>query len=194
MDVNSSKHRPQKTQTSKSTAPLSTIFQSLWSSSLATTLHRARRIAIDVSQIWPELAEQQHKLVQDIVFLVCTLQNDLEVLYLVDYSAGPGRYHPQRKAEEMMQKEGNDGAAAGIVSMEAWNREMQRQGDVIHGVGKIWREIFDLEKLGWHARHPAFVFGEMFGEVVRLQQGNWFGEGQKQAVFKGVRVLVAQDE
>lgn len=212
-----------------STAPLSTIFQSLWSRELATTLHRARRIAIDVSQIWPELAEQQHKLVQDIVFLVCTLQNDLEVLYLVDYSAGPGRYHPQRKAEAMMQKEGSElyralhghllvgnsqqqtssaakesnyngagapaaAAAAATVDMEAWEREMQRQGDVIQGVGKVWREVFDLEKLGWHARHPAFVFGEMFSEVVRLQQGNWFGEGQKQAVFKGVRVLVAQDE
>lgn len=168
-------------------APLSTIFRSLWSRELAAALHAARRVAIDVSQVWPELAEQQHKLVQDIVFLVCSLQNDLEVLYLVDYAA-------PRAARDLMAREGSLYRSLHCHGPEVWEREMQREGDVIHGVGTLWREVFDLKGLGWHQQHPAFLFGEMFSEVVRLQQGNWFGEGEKQAVFKGVRVLVAEDE
>lgn len=179
-------------------SPLSDIFQSMWSPALATALHSARRVAIDVSQIWPELAQQQHKLVQDIVFLVCTLQNNLEVLYLVDYS--------------QQQQQGSAAAAAAAAGATsttkdselyarfhsyygpAWEAEKDRPADVIHGNGTVWREVFDFERLGWHERHPGFVFGEMFGEVVRLQQGQWFGEGEKKATFQGVRVLVAESE
>ncbi|KAF3766169.1 hypothetical protein M406DRAFT_330008 [Cryphonectria parasitica EP155] len=181
-------------------APLSAIFRSCWSRELAAALHGARRVAIDVSQIWPELAEQQHRLVQDVVFLVCTLQNDLEVLYLVDYSAGRYPRAGAGIAKELMGREGglyralHSRAGGQTEGGDWWERELQRKGDVIHGADRVWREVFDLEKLGWHERHPAFVFAEMFGEVVRLQQGNWFGEGQKQAAFKGVRVLVAEDK
>lgn len=72
--------------------------------------------------------------------------------------------------------------------------EDNRQPDVIRGVGKTWREIFDLEALGWHEKHPGFVFGETISEVIRLQQGSWHGQGNKRPTFKGVRVLVAEDE
>lgn len=173
-------------------APLSTIFQSLWSPALATALHNARRVAIDVSQIWPELAQQQHKLVQDIVFLVCTLQNNLEVLYLVDYSQQVGQNALSAKTLAAS-KESELYARFHSYGPER-EVEKNRPADVIHGNGTVWREIFDFERLGWHERHPGFVFGEMFGEVVRLQQGQWFGEGEKKATFQGVRVLVAENE
>lgn len=173
-------------------APLSTIFQSLWSPALATALHNARRVAIDVSQIWPELAQQQHKLVQDIVFLVCTLQNNLEVLYLVDYTQHPGQNIPDAKILAAS-KESELYARFHSYGPER-EAEKDRSADVIHGNGTVWRETFDFERLGWHERHPGFVFGEMFGEVVRLQQGQWFGEGEKRATFQGVRVLVAENE
>lgn len=171
-------------------APLSSIFQSLWSPSLAAALYNSRRIAIDVSQIWPNLAEDQHRLVQDIVFLACTVQNDLEVLYLVDYSAGIGANHA-RAAKDLMEK--NDNGLCRRLHHD-WETDKMRKGDVIEGVGMTWREVFGLEKLGWHERHPGFVFGEIFDEVVRLQQANWYGKGNSQATFKGVRVLVAEDE
>lgn len=171
----------------KDGAPLSTIFQSMWSPALASALHSARRVAIDVSQIWPELADHQHKLVQDIVFLACTLQSSLEVLYLVDYS------QEQNIAKHLASKESELHSRFHSYGSER-DTEKTRKADVIHGNGTLWREVFDLESLGWHERHPGFVFGEIFGEVVRLQQGQWFGEGEKKASFRGVRVLVAENE
>lgn len=178
---------------------LSDIFQSMWSPALATALHNARRVAIDVSQIWPELAQQQHKLVQDIVFLVCTLQNNLEVLYLVDYSQqGATAASASAPASAAKTLAGTSKESELYARFHSYGPEREaeksRPADVIHGNGTVWREVFDFERLGWHERHPGFVFGEMFGEVVRLQQGQWFGEGEKKATFKGVRVLVAASE
>lgn len=202
-------------------APLTALFQSSWSPALATALHAARRVAIDVGQIWPSLAEEQHRLVRDVVFLACTMQHDLEVLYLVDYSGGgsSSRLLPASSSSSTTtttttttssgpSTHGNDLMSKTPGSLyerfhcpaladEAWEKERARPGDVIRGgCGAVWREVFDLEALGWHERHAGFVFGEVFGEVVRLQQGNWFGEGGgrgSRAAFKGVRVLVAEE-
>lgn len=177
--------------------PLSALFQALWSPALASALHTARRVAIDVASIWSALGfvdgqqgqgqgKRQQKLLQDVVFLVCTLQNALEVLYLVDYS------QPAARAAELKSKDGE--LHARLQSGSRSGEEAAREGDVIHGNGMVWREVFDLEGLGWDERHCGFVFGDMFGEVVGLQQGSWFGEGEKKATFLGVRVLVAEDE
>lgn len=220
------------------THPLSAIFQALWSPHLAEALHTARRIAINVSQIWPTLGDiesssgadqsrhQHHsRLVQDIVFLACTIQDNLEVLYLVDSSSTLGgnsrrkrsgcnnanslqsvkssplyrALHPSSKDPETHYHDTSSTNSNETEAHNAWQRlhdeqEQQRQPDVIRGVGKVWREVFDLEALGWHEKHPGFVFGETMGEVIRLQQGSWHGQGVKNPSFKGVRVLVAEDE
>lgn len=252
---------------SPSTHPLSAIFQALWSPPLARALHTARRIAIDVSQTWPILgntsttdssasslseADQQQqqqqyhaRMIQDIVFLACTIQNDLEVLYLVDYSSAnsaratrtrrcsrhradddttsttilvpsPAPAPPSQRTSPLyralnpstkdpqeiittinIDNSENDETQ---TTQEAWDalqddeQERDRQPDVIHGVGRRWRETFDLEALGWHEKHPGFVFGETLGEVIRLQQGSWHGQGSKRPTFKGVRVLVVEEE
>lgn len=182
-----SDHQPQ---------PLSALFQSLWSPALATALHGARRVAIDVAHIWPALGAVdkalQQRLVQDVVFLVCTLQNALEVLYLVDYSRPEGSAaRALRSRDGELYSRLNESYCGNTLDRGA---ERLREPETIHGNGTVWREVFDLEGLGWHERHPGFVFGEMFGEVVRLQQGQWFGEGERKATFEGVKVLVAENE
>lgn len=230
------------------TSPVSAIFESIWSQELAGALHRARRVAIDVSQLWPDLwargvdgggGEQQqggnggeeddreHEeageaeaevledgeeddaggnddgslIMQDIAFLACTMQHELEVLYLVDYSAGSCDSHPSSlKAQDLMEKR-DEGLYRALRNGETWQKEKARKPDVIQGVGKVWREVFDLEKLGWDEEHPGFVFAEMFAEVIKMQQGNWMGDDsqdgevtKERAKFQGVRVLVAEDE
>lgn len=231
------------------TSPLSAIFESVWSQELAGALHRARRVAIDVSQLWPGLSscgaaggeqqggdgggdgEGQHGeengeggeaevlgdeqeaaggnddgslIMQDIAFLACTMQHNLEVLYLVDYCAGRCDSCPSQpsslRARDLMDRR-DDGLYQALRNGETWQKEKVRQPDVIQGVGKVWREVFDLEKLGWDEEHPGFVFAEMFAEVVKMQQGNWMGDenqdgefAREKPKFQGVRVLVAEDE
>lgn len=238
-------------------SPLSAIFESVWSQELSGALHRARRVAIDVSQLWPDLSsscgaaggEQQQGgdgggegeggqqgeeetgggetevleqegeeeeedeaggnddgslIMQDIAFLACTMQHDLEVLYLVDYCAGWCDSCPSQpsslRARDLMDRR-DDGLYRALRNGETWQKEKARRPDVIQGVGKVWREVFDLEKLGWDEEHPGFVFAEMFAEVVKMQQGNWIGDdsqeeggAREKAKFQGVRVLVAEDE
>lgn len=229
-------------------SPISAIFESIWSQELAGALHRARRVAIDVSQLWPDLwargvggggddggeqqqggdggeqGDREHEevdedevevleeeeaggnddgslIMQDIAFLACTMQHDLEVLYLVDYCAGRCDSHPSSlKAQDLMERR-DEGLYQALRNGETWQKEKMRKPDVIQGVGKVWREVFDLEKLGWDGEHPGFVFAEMFAEVIKMQQGNWMGDdGQdgeatkERAKFQGVRVLVAEDE
>lgn len=173
---------PAATKSAPLPPPLTAIFQSLWSDSLAAALYGARRVALDVSQIWPQLVDEAlaGRLVHDVAFLACTLQNELEALYLVveDSSSSLRARELQTKGELYRRLQGVE----------------DRDPDVIHGVGKAWREVFDLEGLGWHERCPGFAFAEMFGEAVRLQQGNWYGDGERKATFQGVRVLIAEDE
>ncbi|KAK2607626.1 hypothetical protein N8I77_006289 [Diaporthe amygdali] len=206
------------------TSPISAMFESIWSEELAGALHRARRVAIDVSQLWPDLGARgggdgqqvegeegeegseelgpndDSLIMQDIAFLACTMQSDLEVLYLVDYCAGRCGSSSSLRGRDLMSRR-DEGLYRALRNGETWQKEKSRQPDVIHGVGKVWREVFDLEKLGWDEKHPGLAFAEMFGEVVRMQQGNWMGEdGQDGEVakakmkFQGVRFLVAEDE
>ncbi|ROW08586.1 hypothetical protein VPNG_06232 [Cytospora leucostoma] len=135
-------------------SPISAMFESVWSEELAKALHYARRIAIDVSQLWPDLAGGQSDLLQDIAYLACVLQNDLEVLYLVDYCAGRCN---SAKAGDLMSRDaglyrkmychGNGGVSG--FDKGAWDHEKRREPDVFHGVGRLWREVFDVEKMNW---------------------------------------------
>lgn len=189
------------------TSPLSAMFECIWSDGLSSALHRARRVAIDVSQLWPDLAGGEADLImQDVEYLACVLQNDLDVLYLVDYCAGRCNNQGFKVAGMagtmvggLYRKMFGYGCGGGDDEKRAWDLESRRRPDVVHGVGKIWREVFELEKLGWGEKHPGFVFAEAFSKVVRIQQSNDVGQGGEGAVnsdlkFKGVRVLIAEDE
>lgn len=154
--------------------------------------------------------------------MACTIQNDLEVLYLVDSSSASIRnatrarsdcneadslqgvgssplyraLHPFSKDPEIHHHHNNNTNSSNEAETQDAGEGLQgeRQPDVIHGVGKVWREVTKLEALGWHEKHPGFVFGETMNEVIRLQQGSWHGQGAKKPTFKGVRVLVAEDD
>lgn len=186
-------------------SPISAMFEGIWSEELASALHHAKRVALDVSQLWPDLADGQSDLLQDVAYLGCVLHVDLEVLYLVDYCAG--RCHGA-KVSGLMSRDGElyrrlygyCAGGGGGARGDEWDQERRRKPDALYGVGKIWREIFDLEKLGWGERHPGLAFAETFSEVVRLQQANcvdidgYEGRFNRDVKFKGIRVLIAEDE
>lgn len=143
-------------------------------------------------------------IVQDVAFLASTMQHNLEVLYLVDYRAGRCESHHSRpaylKARDLMERR-DDGLYRALRNGKTWKKEKTRKPDVIQGVGKVWREVFDLEKLGWDEKHPGIVFAEMFAEVVKMQQQDCMGGDHQSGAdrkenmgFKGVRVLVTEDE
>ncbi|KUI62795.1 hypothetical protein VP1G_11457 [Cytospora mali] len=186
-------------------SPISALFESIWSEALASTLHYARRVAIDVSQLWPDLTEGQSEVLQDVAFLACVLQNDLEVLYLVDYCAGRcnggAKVGGLRSSEWKLYRKlyGYGSCGGSDPRKDCWDKERRRHPDIFHGVGKIWREVFGLEEMGWDEEHPGLAFAEAFSEVVRLQQDNCIGDVDERTVkkklkFKGVRVLIAEDE
>ncbi|POS73537.1 hypothetical protein DHEL01_v208067 [Diaporthe helianthi] len=235
------------------TSPLSAIFESIWSQELEGALHRARRVALDVSQLWPDLGarlagdrgdvgeEQRGDLVedggeqdaqdgageaavlegedgedgeidsislimQDIALLASTMQHNLEVLYLVDCCIGRYDSHtslarPASLKARDLEETRDDGLYRTLRNGITPKEEKTRKPDVIQGVGKVWREVFDLERLGWDEKHPGFVFAEMFAEIVKMQQqecmggDNHDGDVAKERIgFKGVRVLVTEDE
>lgn len=66
---------------------IGTVLESLWSSEMADTMHNARRIALDVTETWTG-SSVVTLIIEEIAFLACTLQHNLEVLYLVDYCVG----------------------------------------------------------------------------------------------------------
>jgi hypothetical protein len=96
----------------------------------------------------------------------------LEVLYLVDYCAG--RCRPLGEATWNAKKE-----------REQEHGE-KRLGDVIHGVGTIYREVVELQRLGWHEDHPARALARVLKSTIRAQQG-------AAQTFLGVRGLVCED-
>ncbi|KZL66554.1 multicopper oxidase [Colletotrichum tofieldiae] len=83
--------------------------------------------------------------------------------------------------------------ARGGLYRELQNRDidnaMVRTPDIIYGVGKTYREVFDLEGLGWSHEHPNYVFARGVDEVIRSQQADTDKQG-----FEGVRVLLVEDE
>ncbi|KAK7426655.1 hypothetical protein QQZ08_006833 [Neonectria magnoliae] len=161
------------------------VLRCQWSAELAAALQGARKVALDVVEGW---VFSPHDTLgwDEITHLASTLHRDLEVLYLVDNCAGRcgqcGRH--QIKAGELQTK--------GTL----WNRldgdgspGAERPGDVIRAVGTRYTEVFDLEALGWHECHPTYGFAFLMNNAIRLHQHQG-----GQSVFKGIRVLVAEDD
>ena len=184
----------------------------MWSDEMAAALRGARRVALDVAETWSWMATDDTTITDDVeadmlsqamtelvfeetIYLACVLQNGLEVLYLVDncvgrcprcIKAGGGR---DQRASQLQKKGELWKALLSQGGHEVEERERRRSPDAIQGVGKLYKEVFDFEALGWHEKHPNFVYARMIGDAIRSQQSD--GEG---AVFRGVRVLVVEDE
>jgi hypothetical protein len=161
----------------------------VWSKEMADTLHKARRIAIDISETWTD-ASPNALVVEEVGFLACTIQHDIEVLYLIDYCVGRCRSKTCHKAGlRARDLQRRDGVLFGDLHVND-EGERTREPDVIQGVGKVYREVFDLEGLGWDGYHPTYAFAKIIDDGIRSQQEDGFGEVK----FKGVRILVAEDE
>ena len=167
---------------------ISAVLGSLWSSEMADTMHNARRIALDVTETWTE-SSTVSLIIEEIAFLACTMQHNLEVLYLVDYCVGRcTRCGRQNIVADELQTRGKE---LHRELQDSSEEEAARSPDVIHGLGKTYHEVFDLEKMGWSDQHPTYIFARIIGEAIRGQQEESTTGKQ---TFKGVRILAAKDE
>ncbi|KAK1966866.1 hypothetical protein LY78DRAFT_702674 [Colletotrichum sublineola] len=165
---------------------LTELLEGPWSVEMAETLRDARRIALDVAETWAPTATGA-VLLEEVAYLACCLQQGLRVLYLVDHCHGRcTRCRRQDTKADQLQTRGPL-----YRQLQSWDmdRAMARAPEVIHGVGKAYREVFDLEGLGWSYEHPNYVFAAAMDEMIRSQQA----DADKQD-FEGVRVLLVEDK
>lgn len=165
---------------------ISDVLESQWSTGMAETLQNAKKVALDVSETWVPDSVGGETAFEEIMYLACTLQNDLEVLYLVDNCVG--RCKGCRR--EGIWAHGLQTRGELFNGLHYQNGgDTERTGDVIEAVSKRYVEVFDLERLGWADEHPTYVFARMIDEAIRTQQ-----RGSERDSFQGVRVLVVEDE
>ncbi|KAH8896877.1 hypothetical protein GQ53DRAFT_588550, partial [Thozetella sp. PMI_491] len=115
---------------------------SVWSPELAQTLHHARKLAIDVTETWPSSNPQL--VFEEVAMFACCIRNDLEVLYLVDHCVG--RCQNCTKGGLDISSLQSAGELAKQLSLS----DEERTAEVIYGAGLTYREVLDLEKLGWN--------------------------------------------
>ncbi|RTE85361.1 hypothetical protein BHE90_000187 [Fusarium euwallaceae] len=155
---------------------ISRVLEAEWSGEMASTLFSARRLAIDIAELWSPGGLDP----MTMAYFCCCIQNDLEVLYLVDYCVG----RCQRCFKgSLTSKELSTSKCELANELDAEDREM----DVIHGSTVSYREISNFEKLGWGSDHSAFGIAQMMGDAIREQQG---AEGP----FRSVRILACEEE
>ena len=155
-----------------------------WSAGMAATLQNAKMIALDVAETWAPASTGEYGL-EEIAYLACCLQKELEVLYLVDHCVG--RCTRCGRQDLDAGQLGSRGFLADDLCGDD-QKEVQRPGDVINGIGKTYREVFDLEALGWNTFHPTYLFAKIISDTIRCQQRDAGSE-----VFKGVRILVVEE-
>ncbi|KAF6834999.1 hypothetical protein CMUS01_05956 [Colletotrichum musicola] len=165
---------------------LGEVLEGPWSAEMASTLHGARKIALDVAETWT-LATVGTVMLEEVAYLGCCLQDGLCVLYLVDHCPGRcSRCHRHEQNAKRLQARGE--LFRQLHCMTA-SEDGVREPDVIRGVGKTYREVFDLEALGWTDTHPSYVFARAMDETLRSQQAD--ADAQS---FQGIRILVVEDD
>lgn len=156
-----------------------------WSPEMTATVRSARRIALDVTETWTPKGNRA-MLFEEIASLACHLEEGLEVLYLVDHCAGRCT---RCKREGLKASELQTWGSLARNLHEDDEDNGSRSGDVIRGVGKTYREVFDFERLGWEDFHPTYIFARIMTAAILTQQKDTGRE-----TFKGVRVLLAEDD
>ncbi|KZL84442.1 multicopper oxidase [Colletotrichum incanum] len=165
---------------------LTDVLEGPWSAEMAETLRDAQCIALDLAETWGP-STIGTVLFEEVAYLACCLQQGLRVLYLVDHCHGRCTRCKRRDTRY------NQLQTRGGLYRQLQNRDiddaMARTPDVIYGVGKTYREVFDFEGLGWSHQHPNYVLARGMDEMIRSQQA----DADKQA-FGGVRVLLVEDD
>ncbi len=166
-----------------------------WSNAMGETLRTARHVALNAADTVALIDMAGPMVEAEIAMLASTLFARLDVLYLVDYCPGRGCASCARLAWP------RDGVAASAADAprgvlyaklnadDGNNGRPARAPDVVHGAGRVYREVFDLERLGWRCESGVFVFAQALGEAIRTMQAEALQPGR----FRGVRVLVAED-
>lgn len=177
------------------------LLDTQWSDEMAETLRNARHIAIDAAQTKSFVDMSGPLAAEEIAMLACTLHQGLEVPYLVDYCPGQCQNcaRPAVRSKDLIQQRDHlymslnlfntDGAEC-EESTSNIDEKDSRRPDVIWGVDRVYREVYELEQLGWSNRHPAFVFGQALGAAIRSQQL----DATQTCQLRGVRMLVVEDE
>ncbi|CCF38460.1 hypothetical protein CH063_09545 [Colletotrichum higginsianum] len=168
-------------QVNSSVSSITEVLEACWSAEMALTVYQALRIAIDVDEMTMRLC------IGEVACLASCFQKGLEVLYLVDHQTGDGgsdtRY--RHVAADLQ----NRGGLYRQLHSGILRENLTRVPDLIRGVGRAYREVFDLERLSWGESHPAYIFARLVTDSIRNQQ---LDAGA--AEFKGVRILVVEDE
>ncbi|KAH7142061.1 hypothetical protein EDB81DRAFT_654008, partial [Dactylonectria macrodidyma] len=155
---------------------ISRILEAEWCEGMAAALFNARRLAIDMSELWSPSGLDPMSL----AYLSCCIQNDLEVLYLVDYCVGRcGRCWKG----ELRQKDLVTRKCSLARELDPEDREM----DVIYESTITYRQISNLEKLGWDSDHSIFALAKIIADTIRAQQG-------PDGPFRSVRILICEEE
>ncbi|KAF4968727.1 hypothetical protein FSARC_3944 [Fusarium sarcochroum] len=178
-------HNDLATETLLCPPPIKDILENQWSSEMASALQNAKRVAIDVAETWATGLYGELGL-EEIAFFACTIQKGLEVLYLVDDCTGRCKQcgRPNVKMDEIRTR---DALWKGLRTKNTDDQE--RPGDIVNAVSRRYVEARNLKALGWEEEHPSYIFACMIDAAIKSQQ-----EGADRGTFKGVRVLVVEDE
>jgi hypothetical protein len=180
-----SDHSNLATETLLCPPPIKDILENQWSSELASALRNAKKVAIDVSETWATGLYGELGL-EEIAFFACTIQKDLEVLYLVDECTG--RCNQCRRQNVKMEDiRKRDALWKGLRTKNTDDED--RPGDIINAVSRRYIEATNLAALGWDEEHPSYLFACLIDTAIKTQQ-----EGTDRGKFQGVRVLVVEDE
>ncbi|KAJ0297111.1 hypothetical protein COL516b_011017 [Colletotrichum fioriniae] len=165
---------------------LTEVLEGPWSAEIAETLRDARLIALDIAETWTP-ATVGAVLFEEVAYLACCIQRGLRVLYLVDHCHG--RCVRCKKQDITRSRLQTRGDLHDQLHSRHKDAARSRTADVIHGVGKTYREVFDLEGMGWSDEHPIYVFARVMDEMIRSQQAD--ADTQD---FEGIRVLLVEDD
>ncbi|KAL2836141.1 hypothetical protein BJY01DRAFT_252106 [Aspergillus pseudoustus] len=159
---------------------LSDVLLCPWSEEFTETLRNARRVALDLAEleITAHASVNEEAVEQDIAYLACCLQNDLEVLYIIVHQSGSGS-ETDRVDIGSLQTMGPAGKSLSSPGFE------KRDPNVFYGQGVTYHEVFALESFGLGEETREFQALKMLGDAIREQQG-------EQGMFRGVRALVCQ--
>ncbi|KAL4954768.1 hypothetical protein BDW69DRAFT_162401 [Aspergillus filifer] len=184
---------------------LSDMFLYPWSSGLTSTLQNARMIALDIADLELAIplsllkAFAPGSLEQEVGYLANRLSK-LEVLYVVDYSIGLGEHGRETDLDHGPNPHRGSAAPPKVLSeytVMAQNLQTRlssapstaaRHPSVFHGKGVTYREVLDLEALGWDENSSVFVVLKIICEEIwKMQSAS--AKGGEGVRFQGVRVL-----
>ncbi|KAL4796464.1 hypothetical protein BDV19DRAFT_361031 [Aspergillus venezuelensis] len=183
---------------------LSDVFLYSWTSGIISTLQNARMIALEIADLELAMPLSLLKmfapgaLKQEVGCLAERLSN-LEVLYVVDYSIGLGEHGrktgfdhnpnalPRGSASKTRSEEPGIAQKLNTCLNTAPSAGARHPG-VFRGSGVTYREVLDLEDLGWSESSSKFVVLRMLCEEIWKLQSASAKDGEG-VCFRGVRVL-----